>query len=81
MATLSTYLTQVQRLLHDANNNFYSQSQLTDYINEARRRTVRDTGALREIVVTQTPCQVAPTATIGGVSPSNPLAISTSEMK
>jgi hypothetical protein len=64
----------VQRLLHDANNNFYSQSQLTDYINSARERVVRDTGALREIVVTQTPCQVAPTATIGSISPSNPLA-------
>ena len=74
MATLNTYLTQVQRLLHDANNNFYSQSQLTDYINSARERVVRDTGALREIVVTQTPCQVAPTATIGSVPPANPLA-------
>jgi hypothetical protein len=29
---------------------------------------------LREIVVTQTPCQVAPTATINSVSPANPLA-------
>jgi hypothetical protein len=74
VATLNTYLTQVQRLLHDANLNFYTQSQLTDYINEARKRTVRDTGALREIVVTQTPCQVAPTATINSVSPANPLA-------
>lgn len=74
MATLNSYLTQVQRLLHDANNNFYSPSQLTDYINEARQRTVRDTGALREVVVTQTPCMVAPTATIGGVSPQYPSA-------
>jgi len=74
VATLNSYLTQVQRLLHDANNNFYSPSQLTDYINEARQRTVRDTGALREVVVTQTPCMVAPTATIGGVSPQYPSA-------
>lgn len=74
MATLNTYITQVRYLLHDANGNFYSDSQLTDYINSARERTVRDTGALREIVVTQTPCQVAPTATINGVSPSNPVA-------
>ena len=74
MATLNTYITQVRRLLHDANGNFYSDSQLTDYINSARERTVRDTGCLREIVVTQTPCQVAPTATIGSVTPANPTA-------
>ena len=63
MATLSSYITQVRRLLHDANGNFYTDQQLTDYINEARERTVRDTGALREVIVTQVPCQVAPTAT------------------
>ena len=72
MATLNTYITEVQRLLHDANANFYSTSQLTDYINSARERVVRDTGALREIIVTQTPCQVAPGATIGGATPANP---------
>ena len=72
MATLSTYITEVRRLLHDANGNFYSDSQLTDYINSARERTVRDTGALREIVVTQTPCMVAPGATIGSVTPQYP---------
>ena len=72
MATLNTYITDVQRLLHDANGNFYTQQQLTDYINEARERVVRDTGCLREVVVTQTPCQVAPTATIGGVAPTYP---------
>ena len=55
MATLSTYLTQVQRLLHDANGVFWSDSELTDYINEARERTVRDTGCLRTLQVTSTP--------------------------
>jgi len=74
MATLSTYITQVRRLLHDANGNFYTDQQLTDYINSGRERTVRDTGALREIVVTQTPCQVPPSATINGASPTNPIA-------
>ena len=74
MATLSTYITDVRRLLHDANGNFYSDQQLTDYINSARERAVRDTGCLREIIVTQTPCQVAPTATIGGVTPAYPTA-------
>lgn len=72
MATLSTYITEVRRLLHDANSNFYSDQQLTDYINSSRERTVRDTGALREIIVTQTPCQVAPSATINNATPAYP---------
>jgi len=45
--TLSDYITQTRRLLHDANGNFYSDAELTDYINEARNRLIRDTGALR----------------------------------
>lgn len=74
MATLNTYITEVRRLLHDANANFYSDSQLTDYINSARERTVRDTGALREVVVTQAPCMVGPSNTIGSVTPAYPTA-------
>jgi hypothetical protein len=46
-ATLSDYITECRRLLHDANANFYSDSELTDYINSARQRLVRDTGCLR----------------------------------
>jgi hypothetical protein len=49
MATLSGYITEVRRLLHDANGNFYSDSELTDYINSARERVVRDTGCLRTL--------------------------------
>jgi hypothetical protein len=74
MATLSSYITDVRRLLHDANANFYTDQQLTDYINSARERVTRDTGALREIVVAQTPCQVAPGSTINNVTPANPTA-------
>jgi len=44
---LSDYITECRRLLHDANGNFYSDSELTDYINEGRTRMVRDTGCLR----------------------------------
>jgi len=47
MATLNSYLTEVQRLLHDANYVFWSQTELTDYINDARERVVRDTGCNR----------------------------------
>jgi len=73
MATLSSYITDVQRLLHDATGVFYTQQQLTDYINEARERVVRDTGCLRNIVVTQTPCQVAPSAVKNSATPSYPV--------
>jgi hypothetical protein len=72
MATLTSYLLEVQRLLHDANLNFYTQSQLTDYINEARKRVCRDTGCLRTIQVTQAPCKVPASATINGATPAYP---------
>lgn len=49
MTTLTTYILRCRRLLHDANANFWSDSELTDYINSARQRTVRDTGCLRSL--------------------------------
>lgn len=55
MATLSSYLTEVQRLLHDANAVFWSTQELTDYINDARERVARDTGCLRTLQITATP--------------------------
>ena len=57
--TLAQYITQVQRLLHDATGVFYTQAQLTDYINSARERVVRDTGALRTIQTTTVPTSPA----------------------
>jgi hypothetical protein len=45
--TLSTYITQTQRLLHDANATFYSTAELTDYINAGRRHVALDTACLR----------------------------------
>jgi len=54
MATLQTYITQCRRLLHDANANFWSDTELTDYINAARSRLVRDTGCLRTIQTVNT---------------------------
>lgn len=65
MATLASYITECRRLLHDANANFYSDSELTDYINNARERVVRDTGCLRTLQVTQTPM----TPVAGGANP------------
>ena len=55
MATLSSYITEVQRLLHDANSVFWSTAELTDYINDARERVARDTGCLRTLQITATP--------------------------
>ena len=55
MATLASYITEVRRLLHDANGVFWSDTELTDDINAARERVVRDTGCLRNLQVTSTP--------------------------
>lgn len=52
--TLSQYITQCRRLLHDANGNFYTDQELTDYINDARNRLVRDTGCLRTLQTSAT---------------------------
>ena len=47
MTTLQDYITQTRRLLHDANANFWTNDELTDYINQARNRLIRDTGVKR----------------------------------
>ena len=47
--TLAQYITQCRRLLHDANANFWTDQELTDYINDARNKLVRDTGCLRRL--------------------------------
>ena len=54
--TLDSYITSVRYLLHDANGNFYTNNQLTDYVNGARARVARDTGCLRTIQTIQIPC-------------------------
>ena len=72
--TLSGYITEVRRLLHDANGNFYTDTELTDYINGARERLVRDTGCLRTIQISQTPLKVRTTDTISSATPTNPTA-------
>jgi hypothetical protein len=55
MATLTSYISEVRRLLHDANGVFWDDAELTDDINSARERVVRDTGCLRTLQITQTP--------------------------
>ena len=55
MATLTSYISEVRRLLHDANGVFWSDAELTDDINSARERVARDTGCLRTLQITSTP--------------------------
>ena len=47
MPTLSDYITDTRRLLHDVNGNFWTDAELTSYINEGRGNTVRDSGCKR----------------------------------
>lgn len=47
---LTFYTTQVQRLLHDLTFQYWPQSELTDYINEARTKIAEDTKCLRQLV-------------------------------
>lgn len=76
MATLSSYITDVQRLLHDANAVFWSTSELTDYINDARERVARDTGCLRTLQVSATP--ISSTGNVATIWAAN-TAVSTSD--
>lgn len=46
---LSDYITDVRRLLHDSTGKYWSDTELTDYINEARRQVVADTGCNRTL--------------------------------
>lgn len=45
--TLQTYVTETQRLLHDALAQYWTVAELTDYINEGREMVVCDTGCNR----------------------------------
>jgi hypothetical protein len=47
MTTLQNYVTQVQRLVHDASNANFSSAELTDYINEAREDISLDMHCVR----------------------------------
>lgn len=49
-STLASYRTELRRLLHDATGKFWSDSELNDYINQARFRVAADTGCIRSLV-------------------------------
>lgn len=46
---LTGYINQVRRLLHDSSAQYWSNSQLTDDINEARKQVALDTGSVRQL--------------------------------
>lgn len=48
--TLQGYVTDVQRLLHDSTYRYWTQAELIDYINAARRKVAAETGCLRQLV-------------------------------
>lgn len=50
MTVLSTYQTQVSRLLHDISFQYWPQTEITDYINESRNRVASDTKCLRTLI-------------------------------
>jgi hypothetical protein len=76
VATLNSYITEVQRLLHDANAVFWSTSELTNYINDARERVARDTGCLRTLQISQTPIS---STGVGATQWAEGLAVNTGE--
>jgi len=47
---LSAYITATRRLLHDATGQYWSDSELTDYINQGRNRVAQDTKCLRQLL-------------------------------
>ena len=47
MTTLQDYITTTRRLLHDSTAVFWTDAELTDYINQSRNRLIRDTGVRR----------------------------------
>lgn len=55
MSTLSQYITETQQLIHDQSFQTVSSTDMTSYINRARRRTAEDTQCVRVLVSGQGP--------------------------
>jgi len=51
MATLNSYITDVRRLVHDANATYWTNDDLTSYVNRAVKQRDIDTSIRRELVV------------------------------
>lgn len=68
--TLAQYRLECRRLLHDATAKFWSNSELNDYLNDARARVCSDTGCLRRLVTAYL-SQATEQYPIGGVTGFN----------
>lgn len=70
---LNFYITQVQRLLHDLNAQYWPVPELVDYVNEARYRVAQDTKCLRQLVtgisLTAQQDSYTPQTLLGAVGP------------
>jgi hypothetical protein len=47
---LTTYIDRTRRLLHDSKAAFYSDADLTDYVNQSRQQVCRDSACLRTLI-------------------------------
>lgn len=47
---LTSYITATRRLLHDAGAKYFTDAELTSYINSARSRIALDTGSIRSLI-------------------------------
>lgn len=47
---LSQYITETRRLLRDTNSTFYTDAELADYVNAARRRICTNYGVIRKLI-------------------------------
>lgn len=68
---LSEYMTQVQLLIHDKSFQTVTQTDLTSYINRARRRVAEDTQCVRALVAGEGPI-LSVTVSAGGAGYTNP---------
>lgn len=62
--TLQNYLTDAQRLLHDATNRFWTVDELTDYVNKARKLIAVETACTRKVI----PLDILATTTLAGAT-------------
>lgn len=63
---MPSYLYAVRNLLHDAQGNYFTDAQLSPYINEARKHVCLDLGCLRQLLTPTLPANVEK-FNIGGV--------------
>lgn len=79
MPTLSQYITETQQLIHDQSFQTVSSTDMTSYINRARRRTAEDTQCVRLLLSGQGPVLAAAVVS-GGSGYTAPVVTITGQM-